>query len=60
MQVTQVPQEYLEMLESAVLAAEWWLADIEVARRKDIRGERKREVNAAATQIRARRLEGAR
>ena len=49
--------DYLVQLEAAVLTAEWWLADIEVARRKDQGGERRREIFAAADRIRQRRLE---
>lgn len=54
MQTTIVPTEYLAKLEAAVQTAEWWLADIEAARRKDQRGERRQEVFAAADAVRAR------
>lgn len=57
MQTIDVPTAYLRQLEQAVLAAEWWLADVDVARRKDA-GQRK-QVFVAADQIRQRQREQA-
>lgn len=54
MQTITVTIDYLAQLEAAVQTAEWWLADIDVARRKDQRGERLREVFKAADAVRAR------
>ena len=51
--------EYLKALEAAVLDAEWWLADPQVAQRKDQRGERKRAVYRAADLVRAHNRKGA-
>ncbi|OCJ11486.1 hypothetical protein A6U87_27480 [Rhizobium sp. AC44/96] len=47
-------KKYLKALETAVLEAEWWLADPQVSARKDPRGERKRTVYKAADLIRER------
>lgn len=55
--MTTVMTRYLEALEAAVLSAEWWMADPQVAQRKDQRGERKREVFKAADLVRQRRME---
>lgn len=46
---------YVTALESAVLDAEWWMADPQVAARKDLKGERKRAVYKAADAVRERR-----
>lgn len=46
---------YVEALENAVMEAEWWMADPQVAARKDPRGERKRAVYKAADAVRDRR-----
>lgn len=51
-QMTNYPSEYVATLEAAVLDAEWWLADPNVAARKDMRGDRKRSVYKAADLIR--------
>jgi hypothetical protein len=48
---------YLEALEAAVLSAEWWMADPQVAMRKDPRGERKTQVFKAADMVRQRKME---
>jgi hypothetical protein len=55
--VVTVMADYLTKLEAAVLDAEWWLADPQVAQRKDMRGERKRVIFAAADLVRQRQLE---
>jgi hypothetical protein len=55
--ITPVLTRYLEQLEAAVLAAEWWMADPQVAQRKDPRGERKAEVFKAADLVRQRQIE---
>lgn len=47
-------KKYLKTLETAVLEAEWWLADPQVAARKDPRGERKRTIYKAADLVRER------
>ena len=52
-----VRADYLERLEAALLDAEWWMADPQVAVRKDPRGEHKKRVFAAADRVRQRRLE---
>lgn len=57
MQVTLVSAGYLEKLEHAILEAEWWLADVQVAARKDPRSERKRNVSSAADSVRERKRE---
>lgn len=48
-------KKYLKTLEGAVLDAEWWMADPQVAARKDPRGERKRAVYKAADAVRDQR-----
>ncbi|MGO8241320.1 hypothetical protein ELH77_19305 [Rhizobium ruizarguesonis] len=55
--MTTVMTRYLEALEAAVLSAEWWMADPQVAMRKDPRGERKTQVFAAADMVRQRKME---
>lgn len=57
MQARLVSAAYLQKLEEAVLNAEWWMVDPQVAYRKDPRGERKREVYSAADAVRERRRE---
>lgn len=59
MQARLVSAAYLQQLEEAVLSAEWWMADPQVAYRKDPRGERKREVYRAADAVRDSREERA-